>query len=343
MDFIKSDPNKHFFHTYACITCALTAIFISFLDSPTVFAQGGCGSVCIPLESIAPEQTQIGYRSLRLLVTSEIAEFNNFREGGSDIFNPGGNQATISESALFVEYGVSQNLTVSLMVPYVHKVQRTNKFGTRTASGIGDMALFAAYEAISPSSLAGPSVSLGLGVKFSSGSIEEPGGDQPRLPPAFQVGSGAFDIIPTLSYYQNFDSFSAFGNSFVRIPIDENKFGYKFGNEYELHLGIQYPSSFTNGKVEFLGSVDFLYAEHDTDSESILPARLRAGETVSNTGGTFLSLTPGLRFLATKDLAFQVRFFIAVREDWNGLRAVNVGQVAPDVTLQFTLAYRVRI
>ena len=103
---------------------------IFFLVPQAILAQGGCGSVCIPLESIDPERTQIDKNHLRFIITTEFGSFNNFREGGTAVTNPGGNEATIFGGTLFIDYGAFERLTVSLMIPFINKTQRTNKMFT---------------------------------------------------------------------------------------------------------------------------------------------------------------------------------------------------------------------
>ncbi|MPY87804.1 MAG: hypothetical protein GEU99_07775 [Luteitalea sp.] len=278
-----------------------------------------------------------------MVTTTEHADFDNFREGGSSLTNVGGNEAAISNITTFLEYGVTDRFTASLMVPYVHKVQTTSQFGKRVASGIGDLAVFGRFEVVKPEPGIGPSLSLGLGVKFPTGGIEEPRTDQARLPPAFQVGSGGYDVVPTVSYYHSFGNLSFFGSSFLRLPLNDNKVGYRFGREFQIHVGGQYPLPFWGRRLELLGSIDALSAKHDTDSELILPDRLRDGTKVLNTGGRFIDLTPGIRVRAWRDLAVQARFFVPVMEDWNGLRSRNVGQVAPNVTMQLSVAYQLNL
>ena len=320
---------------------AILAFSVCCLLAPGYLsAQGGCGSVCLPLESIDPERPQLRNQQLRIFTTTEYGRFDNFREGGESVTNPGGNEATISLTTNFFDYALFDRFTASFLVPYVHKVQKTNRFGKRVASGFGDVSLFGRFEVVAPELRNDLSLSVGLGVKFPTGSIEEPQTDQGRLPPPFQVGSGAYDLIPTVSYYQNFLKFSLFGSSFVRIPLEENKFGYRFGREYEFHFGLQYPLPFWGRRVELLGSIDTLIGEHDTDSEQMLPGRLREGTKVLNTGGRFLDLTPGVRVRLTQEFAVQGRVFLPVVERWHGLRARNVGQVSPDVTFQLSVAYR---
>lgn len=317
----------------------VTVAFIGMLAAQKVQAAGGCGSVCLPLEILDPEKTQLKKHQLRLNFTAEHAKFDNFREGGSSITNPGGNEGIISQAAMLLDYGLTERFTASLLLPYVHKKQETNRFGTRTAGGIGDFSVFGRYEVITPNDDLGPSVALGLGIKFPTGGTQEPDPAQ-LLPPAFQTGSGAFDLVPTVSYYQDLSSFTVFGDAFARIPLDENDRGYKFGREYALSGGASYELPVWGRRFSVLLLTSYLYAGHDEDSDSVLPARVRDGSRVLNTGGRFLDFIPGFRLSLNERLAVQVRFPIPVYEDWNGDASLNVGQVAPDLGTQINLMYR---
>ena len=327
---------------------------VLFLTSKLVLAAGGCGSACLPLEALDVWGSQISDNSVRMSLSWQYAEFDNFREGGDDVTNPGGNSAVIQDVTLFLDYGLTKRFTVSFLLPFIKKEQHTNKFGERIAQGVGDVALFGRYELVAqktPNIIPGqmispmdrssprPSVAVGLGIKFPTGSIDEPGRDVANLPPPFQNGSGAFDLIPTLNYFQSFQSISLFGNAFVRIPLEKNKYGYEFGKEYEAHFGVEFPLRSWTNKVDLTLSLDYLHAEHDTDTQGIVPAKIRSGERVLNTGGTFVDITPGVTVRPTRQTAAQLRVFIPIHEDWNGDRSRNVGQVAPDWTTQLTFSY----
>ncbi len=302
-------------------------------------AAGGCGSVCLPLDALYLDKTQVPDNSYRLALTSEYANFDNFREGSSSIKNPGGNKAIITQTTLQGDYGLSSRWTVSMLVPYIKKKQYTKKFGTRIAEGIGDISIFSGYELLSKiKRMGGRSASLGLGIKLPTGSIDEPE-NTVRLPPAFQVGSGAFDLIPTASFHQFLGKGAVFGGAFWKIPLEENKRGYKFGQEIEVNVGADYPSPFLSKNLSFQISATYLAAERDNDSEKTLPARLRNGTEVLNTGGSFLDIAPGFRWKFSNSLTLQTRFSIPVYENWNGKRSTNVGQVAQDLTSLVSIIY----
>lgn len=302
-------------------------------------AAGGCGSVCLPLDALYLDKSQIPINNYRLALTTEYAEFDNFKEGNSSIKNLGGNKAIITQTTLQGDYGLSNRWTVSMLVPYIRKEQYTNKFGTRVAEGIGDISIFSSYELLSKTKrMDGRSASLGLGIKLPTGSIDEPG-NTVRLPPAFQLGSGAYDLIPTASFYQSLGKGAVFGGAFWKIPLEENKRGYKFGQEVEVNIGVDYPSPFLSKNLSFQVSATYLAAERDIDSEKMLPARLRNGSEVLNTGGSFLDIAPGFRWRFSKSFTLQTRFSIPVYENWNGKRSRNVGQVTQDLTSLVSIIY----
>lgn len=333
----KKEINTH----YSSLRSALwvSVACACMLHGQYVQAAGGCGSVCLPLESLDLDKAQIPGHQYRVSLITEYAKFDNFREGGESVTNPGGNTAIITQSTLQLDYGLSNKWTTSILIPYINKEQSTNRFGTRIARGVGDISIFGRYELLSDiTQMKGRSASFGLGLKFPTGSIDEPV-NAPLLPPAFQTGSGAYDLIPTASFFQSLGKGSLFGGLIWRIPLEENKRGYKFAQEFEVNLGIDYPAAFISNKFSFQLSASYLYAGRDNDSNAILPARLRNGSEVLNTGGNFFDLVPGARLKLTRDITIQARFSIPVYESWNGNRSANVGQVAPDLTTQLTLIY----
>lgn len=320
-----------------------SAMWICVACACMVYAQhakgaGGCGSVCLPLEALDPERSSMLYKQYRILYSLEHANFDNFRAGDSDINNPGGNKAEIIQSTVFIDYGLSEKFTTSILIPYIKKEQQTNKFGTRIAEGVGDLSIFGHYEYMRQSIVDVKSATIGLGIKFPTGSIDEPSSDN-RLPPAFQVGSGAYDLVPTTAFYYKLSKGSIFGDIIWRIPLEANKRGYKFGQEIELNIGGEYMLPGLENKYSFLLATSLLHAEHDEDNESILPGRLREGSKVLNTGGDFVDLVLGLRVKVLKKLAVQLRFSVPIHENWNGNSATNVGQVAPDLTTQINVVY----
>jgi len=298
----------------------------------------GCGAVCLPLEALDPQNAQVNGQQLRLSLVGQYADFDQYRQGTDSLPNPANASATIWQVTGVADYGITPRWTASLLVPYVHKHQQNKKFGDRTARGLGDVALFGRYAALTPVKLTDPSLSVGLGIKFPTGSTDQPG-DAADLPPAMQTGSGAYDAVPTVSYFQRLGGYSLYGSALYRIPLEANDRGYRFGRELDLHFGTVVPLAATAQRVALLASLDYTHAQRDTDNHMILPAKVRDGTTVLNTGGRFLDFTPGVRVHLDRRLALQLRVSIPVYQYWNGDRSRGVGQVAQRFTTQLSLIY----
>lgn len=324
------------------IVAGFLSVFSGMLLAPVAWAQGGCGSVCIPFDILDTQKADVDAKTFRLTFAGEYASFHHFKVGDRDVPNPGGAKANIGSLSAILDYGVSSRTTISLFLPYVSKVQHTNMFGRRAAEGLGDVTLFGRYRLTKNTSK--PSIVGSLGVKFPTGSVEEPGGGVANLPQPFQTGSGAYDLVPALNYFQTFARYSLFGDTFARIPLEDNKFGYEFGNEYEVHFGVLVPLS---GNVDLTTSLDYLHAEQDTDGMPFTaPGPFHDGNEVITSGGNFVSLTPGVRVRVGKTNSLQVRVQVPVSEDWHGSESVTAGpamqpagQVAPDLTLQISLTH----
>jgi hypothetical protein len=323
---------------YRRVRCTLV-MCCCLIAAQGVQAAGGCGSAYLPMNALSPDKDPLQGNQYQIGLTMQQARFTQFKEGDQELNNPGGNEAVITQSVLFLNTGIAEKITASLLIPYIRKQQQTNKFGTRVAEGIGDVSLFGRYEVISPLLNQGPLVTAGLGIKFPTGSISEPN-SATRLPPAFQVGTGSYDILPTASYSQNFiNGLNVSANFSAKLPLDENRRGYTFGNELRLNAAVSRPlHNVLNGMSVSLG-MGYLYAGRDKDSEFTLPGKLRDGSTVLNTGGRFVDVVPGLAFHLGNSFQLQASVSIPVYEDWNGKRATNVGQVAPEITSQLTLVY----
>ena len=110
---------------------------------------------------------------------------------------------------------------------------------TTESSGFGDIKLSALYRLY----LEGKSKAhFGLGFSLPTGSIDEKGdapsmvGRQRQLLPApMQLGSGTFDLLPSLTYVQQFTDWSwgAQASGVIRLE-SENGNNYRLGNKFEL-------------------------------------------------------------------------------------------------------------
>jgi len=111
-----------------------------------------------------------------------------------------------------------------------------SKFTTKT-SGISDVKLGGLYRFYLEGNR---KAHLGLSLSLPTGSIDEkdtiPGMGGPanrQLPAPMQLGSGTYDLLPSLTYVQQFDdwSYGAQANAVIRLE-SENDNGYRLGDVF---------------------------------------------------------------------------------------------------------------
>lgn len=174
----------------------------------------------------------------------------------SDVFAEGyavsPESMTMDMHMLGLMYGFSDELTLTFMSSYIesemdHSVspmvagminRGATEFTTRV-SGIGDTKIGGLYRFFLKGN---QKAHFGLSVSVPTGSIDKkdftpgPGGPATRrLPAAMQLGSGTVDLLPSVTYVQQFEtaSFGLQANAIVRLE-DENSNGYRFGNVFGL-------------------------------------------------------------------------------------------------------------
>ncbi|MFU8848963.1 MAG: transporter [Opitutales bacterium] len=149
-------------------------------------------------------------------------------------------------------YAPTEKLTLMLMANYTdmtmdHRVNpavagmiNNGEAGFTTESrGLGDVKVTALYRFYLQNNR---KAHFGLGLSLPTGSIDEKddtpamgGRRRQQLPAAMQLGSGTFDLLPSLTFVQQFDNWSwgAQANAVLRLE-DENSNDYRLGHQFEL-------------------------------------------------------------------------------------------------------------
>jgi hypothetical protein len=176
------------------------------------------------------------------------------RVSASDVFDAG---YTVSPESMTMDmhmlgfmYAPTDKLTLVAMGNYTetemdHRVfsgmagminAGETTFTTQT-SGIGDLKLGGLYRFYLEGN---KKAHAGLSLSLPTGSIDEkdeaPGMGGPanrQLPAPMQLGSGTYDLLPSLTYVQQFDnwSYGAQANAVIRLE-SENDNGYRLGNVF---------------------------------------------------------------------------------------------------------------
>lgn len=151
---------------------------------------------------------------------------------------------TMEMHMLGAMYGFSDELTLMGMVPYVrksmdHRTRMGVEFETET-EGLGDIKLSGIYTLHKSGLNEGynrdqQQLLLNLGISLPTGDIDErddtPAGNQ-RLPYPMQLGSGTFDPLIGLTYWNKIDRWSWGVQAGAVLRFGKNDEGYRLGNEY---------------------------------------------------------------------------------------------------------------
>lgn len=146
----------------------------------------------------------------------------------------------------------TEKLTVMVMGNYIETEMRHKIFSqmganminggkrkfTTESEGFGDLKLSALYRFYLKDNR---KAHFGLGLSVPTGSIDKkddlPGMGGParrQMPAPMQLGSGTFDLLPSLTFVQKFDDWSwgSQVNGVIRME-DENRNGYRLGHRFE--------------------------------------------------------------------------------------------------------------
>jgi hypothetical protein len=144
-------------------------------------------------------------------------------------------------------YAPTSNMTLMLMTHHqknTMNVQRMNGISFETeSSGITDTQVALYYGFNTPST---STFQFGLGLSLPTGSIDEKddtpmtAGVEIALPYAMQLGSGTHDLLPSLTYAREFDSFSWGAQIKGVFRLEDNKHDYRFGDEVTLQTWATY-------------------------------------------------------------------------------------------------------
>lgn len=205
-------------------------------------------------ETEDPRRWSIGYRYV-------YVQFDGNRDGTDDlsvedvIFRPGTEDRTVDnfpvvplkicqKAHLFdVTYDMANQWSLSLLLPFVRQetdhvsiVPNFDQF-IISSEGIGDIGVSASRPVWKAESY---QVMANVGLSLPTGSIDEKG-RTPRdaamdtqLPFTMQIGSGTFDLAPSLSFVGAESRLSWGGELRAKIRLGENDRDYRLGNRFSI-------------------------------------------------------------------------------------------------------------
>jgi hypothetical protein len=200
-------------------------------------------------------------------------------------------------------YGVTDDISVMLMVPYVSKSMNLQhrmqgKFST-SSKGLGDVTVAGGYQVYRSDPV---SVQLGLGLSLPTGSIDErdntPAGINQMLAYPMQLGSGTYDLKPTVTYTGMTMDYSWGAQVGATIRLGENDRDYTLGNIYQASLwGSRKMSDWFGLSAGFQGEVEKNIDGNDSELNATMAptadSNLRGGKRVNFLAGTNFTMPTG--------------------------------------------------
>ena len=341
-------------------TCrnALGLLLAAFLIGMAGEALASCGSAtCFLLTGEEGAVQPEGKLSVGLVYAYTISKLDKGvngrvtaveQEARQLVLNEHFENRTIGEiTTLDVNYGLTNNFTLEVLVPY-RRLKHTHTIELGEANGgagdyeafqdagIGDVRVAGKYS-ILPTlrSL----IVLGLGVDLPTGNSHATNINGTLQEPTLQLGRRSLGIAPSI--YQSYEIIPHVLNQFASVSYQHAFTGpnsYRFGDVYVLSGGLNWKAL---ERVTLTGQVNWRYAMHDEFSGSLARAQEPTDPTfpdepividpevkrrpVTNTGSTMLAFSPGIS-VAVRD-NMRVYFFtqIPVVRDFNGGLIPDVG------------------
>lgn len=175
---------------------------------------------------------------------------------------------------------------------------------------------------------------FGLGVSLPTGSIGEtdlipgPGGRLSRQMPApMQLGSGTVDLMPSVTYVRQKESWSFGWQARAIARLDENHHNYRLGNQIDVSswISTNLSSQFSlSGRLRYNRAGEMKGTQSDIGfNPPFAPSRRTVTTAFSeNYGGQRIDAAIGLNFTATegslKGNRFAIELSAPIMEDLNG-------------------------
>jgi hypothetical protein len=268
-----------------------------------------------PIRTLSP--TPLDKGSLNFSLQFEFIDFDAFSDEELRQFAAAGNDVhgtdSITHTILGVNFGLTDNLTLSLSLPYVyvnnikeaHEDEPEEVHEHGDAEGIGDLTLLSQYRFLQAG---GYESSMFLGLKIPSGRTDDTDLEGVRFETEFQAGTGSWDPIAGLAARKELGKVSVtagFLYSFATGGAQDTDLG-----DY-LDYGAALSYRAFNGKMRW----DLIMEANGKWQQR----QEIGGVEDPNSGGNIIYLSPGTR-LCWKRLSLYLSLGFPVLQDLNGVQ-----------------------
>ncbi|HUU45019.1 MAG TPA: transporter [Acidobacteriota bacterium] len=306
---------------------ATVAVVVALLCFPIVGQAQNCCAPAVSPQGVLGETVALPH-TLDIGVHYEYLRSRDMYEGSDRIANPRNTEADWKRAILTVAYGLFPQLSVSAVIPYAWKKKRLDLVGDNSrielaSDGIGDVSILLRFSPLTRSFVNFRELSLGLGVKAPTGSADWCS----WLPEELQPGTGSWDFIGSVSYYQGFEPVDfVLSSTYVLTTAHHDQCtaydeSYEFGDQLSYLLTANcHPAARFDLSLAISGIVR---------GRDILD-----DEKVPGTGRHQLWFVPGLQFVAVPEtLRLQVFFEQPIYQHFNG------EQLGSDFNVRLTVVY----
>lgn len=282
---------------------------ILLLMWPAIGRAQNCCAPSVPQQGLLGETATLP-QTLDIGLHYQLLRSRTMYEGSEPVDDPSNIRSVWSQTAMTLAYGIVPRVSVSAIFPYLWKKKSLDLPATGqrleyTAEGIGDIIGMVRVSPLGRSFVNFREISFGLGMKFPTGSIDRHNYNFP-LPEDLQPGTGSWDVLVSLSFYQGFEPVDIFLSGTYNITSQHED--YEFGDQFS-----------------YLLTADF-HPLSRVDASAALSGIVRAmdrnnGEVLESTGRHQLWLVPGLRVtLIPEFLRLQVFFEYPLYQNVNGIQ-----------------------
>ena len=233
-------------------------------------------------------------------------------------------------------YGVSDRVTLMGMTSYKrnemdHLTYRGGMESdirgefTTVSKGFGDSSLTAII-GVDDGSKSTRQINANIGVSLPTGSNEKSdqiltpmgGTPSPRLPYPMQLGTGTYDLLPALTYFDREDKFGWGAQVRARLPLGENSEGYKLGTRGELTAWAAYEPAYW---ISLSGRLKAVSQNSIKGADATIMAPVQTADP-DNFGGDYVDAIFGVN-LAAQNGALEghrmaLELALPLRRDVNG-------------------------
>lgn len=217
-------------------------------------------------------------------------------------------------------YAQSDELSWMVMLNYLNNnmdmIAMSGARSNMKASGLGDLELAAMYKIYDKASA---QLLANLGLSLPTGSITK-NNAQGRLPYAMQLGSGTYDLKPSVTYRNNFTQWSWGVQASYTFRVGENSQGYTVGNRAEGQSWAKYNLAKNTSLSGRLTLSDWQGISGSDAGITMMQRNMSPTFDALNSGGRRLDASIGISHMFGKGHMLGVAYGIPLYQKLDGLQ-----------------------